>query len=297
MIRASTLSGYLEHTYLVEHFGLSPEYANELRRVVRMLNASAGYEVTLAELSPAILCRFLASLLESGLSPVTVNNKRRELITLWRAAHAAQLAQRPPEERIKRLREPIPLPTAWTAEECNRIFAVANALPGMVAGLPRNLWWLSLFLSVYSVGERIKATVLARSRDCDLDAGTLIIRWQHHKISRSRLVKLQPEAVEAVRAIHDPERKRLWPWPHCREHFFRQARKIIESAGVPCPKGKKDGKNLFQRLRRTSGSMVEAAGGDGARHLGNTRAVFERHYMAPSLCGGSQIDLLPRPKF
>jgi site-specific recombinase XerD len=294
MICAATLTGFLESTFLVENFDLSKGYVSELRRVVRQLNAHAGYEVSLAELSPAIVSRFLASMLATA-SPVTVNNKRRMLLTIWRAAYRANVSPRPAAKRIKKMLEPTPIPTAWTPEECGRIFAACQTLKGTVGGVPRSQWWLSLFLAIYSTGERINAVIHAKTMDCDLSAGTLLLRWQTVKTRKNRLVWLQPEAVNAIRSIHDPIRDRLWNWPHGKRHFFRWARRIIESAKVPCPKN--EGKNLFQKLRRTSGSLVEAHGGDGARHLGNTRKVFDKHYRSASICGGSQVSLLPSPRF
>lgn len=40
----------------------------------------------------------------------------------------------------------------------------------------------------------------------------------------------------------------------------------------------------FKRLRKSSGSLVEAAApGMGHKHLGNTRAIFEKHYEARRL--------------
>jgi integrase len=293
VIRAATVAGFLESVYLVENFGLSSGYVTELRRAILQFSAQVGHEVPLTELSPTLVCRFLESLLLAGCSPTTVNNKRRMLLTIWRAAHRAKMACRPSARRIKKMVEPVPIPTAWTPVECGRIFAACQTLPGSVADLLKGQWWLSLFLTVYSTGERIRAIRNVLTRDCDLDAGTLLLRWQTVKTRKNRLVWLLPESVEAIRSIHDPHREKLWPWPHGKRHFFRQARKIIESAGVPCPKS--DGKNLFQRMRRTSGSLIEAAGGDGARHLGNSREVFEKHYRAASLCGGSQINLLPSP--
>jgi integrase len=295
MICSTTIFGFLESVYLLENFGLSSGYIAELRRVVRQFGAFLGYDPSLLELSPALVCRFLQSLLAKGLSPTTINDKRRMLLTLWRAAYRAKLATKPAARRIKKLTEPAPVPTAWSVEECGRIFAACLLLRGTIAGIPRSMFWLSLFLTIYSTGERVKAVVHALASDCDLSAGAILLRWQTAKTRKNRLVWLIPEAVKAIRAIYDPTRKLLWPWTHDKRHFFRQARRIIESAGVPCPK--RDGKNLFHKMRRTSGSLVEAAGGDGARHLGNTRAVFLKHYAAASLCGGSQVRLLPSPKF
>lgn len=291
MICAATLSGFLESVYLVENFGLSTGYASEMRRVVRQLNAHCGYEVTLAELSSRIVSPFLAKLLADGATPTTVNNKRRELRTLWRYAARKKLTGKP--DRIKILAQADPIPTAWTTEQCGQIFAECRNLSGSIGGIARSQWWLSLWLTVYSAGERIKATRHARTLDCDLEAGTLFLRWQTVKTRKNRIVYLIPEAVEAIRSIYDPTRELIWPWPHNPRHFFRKARAIVEAAGVPAPK--RDGKNLFQRMRRTSGSIVEAAGGDGARHLGHARKVFEKHYRAESWCGGSQAHLIPRP--
>jgi integrase len=290
VIVSSTLAGYLEGVYLRDNFGLSAGYITELRRAVRQFQEFTE-EPTLDELRPELFCRWLASLLAQGLSPVTVNNKRRMLMTLWRAAYRSRRAPRPKTRAVKRLVEPDPIPTAWTPEQCGRIFAACTGLRGTLAGVPRAAWWLSLFLAVYSCGERIRAVLHARTEDCDLDAGTLLLRWKTVKTRRNRQVWLTELAIAALRVIYDPGRDRLWPWPHDKRHFFRQARRIIESAGVPCPKH--DGKNLFQRLRRTSGSLVEAAGGDGARHLGNTRVVFDRHYRADAICCRSQVHLLP----
>jgi integrase len=293
MICSVTVSGFLESTFLIENFGLSAGYIDELRRAVHQFDGHAGYSITLAELSPNLLCRWLSSMASVGRSPTTVNNKRRMVLTIWRAAFRAKLAQRPTCKRIKRMVEPTPIPTAWTPGECGQIFLACQSLRKTVVGIPRNQWWLSLFLAIYSCGERIKATRNALSSDFDASAGTLILRWRTMKTRSNRLVWLLPEAVEAIKAIHDPSREQIWPWPFDKRHFFRQARRIIDAAGVPAPKS--DGKNLFQKLRRTSGSLVEAAGGDGARHLGNSRMVFEKHYRAASLCGGSQINLLPPP--
>jgi integrase len=294
MIVASTISGYLEGIYLRENFGLSDGYVAELRRAVRQFCSHCGFEPTVDELCPHLFSGWLKSLLDAGLAPATINNKRRMLMTVWKAACRWKRLPRPKTRSVKKLVEPSPIPTAWTPDQCARIFDACRRLRGSIAGVPRAAWWLSLFLAVYSCGERIRAVRLAKTLDCDIDAGTILLRWSTVKTRKNRQVWLTPDAVSAIRSIYSPTRELLWPWPYGKRHFFRQARRIIESAGVPCPKG--EGKNLFQRMRRTSGSLVEAAGGDGARHLGNTRQVFEKHYRAADICGASQVHLLPVPR-
>ena len=72
------------------------------------------------------------------------------------------------------------------------------------------------------------------------------------------------------------------------EHFSR----ICKRAGVRY--GRRYG-GLFHKLRRTSGTLVEQAGADGSRHIGNTRAVFERRYRDPRFMSRVALELLPRP--
>jgi len=119
--------------------------------------------------------------------------------------------------------------------------------------------------------------------DVDYDACTLLIRAPNHKLRRDKLLWLPASAMRRIRRLPSHRRRLVWDWPYGRRWFFVMARRIIERAGVPCPKR---GNHLFHRLRRTSGTLVEANGGDGARHLGNSRSVFERHYLdARRLCG------------
>ena len=84
----------------------------------------------------------------------------------------------------------------------------------------------------------------------------------------------------------------MWPWPYSREALDKRLRKILKAAGVRHGRGQG---GLLHKFRRTSGTLVEAAGGDGAKHIGNTRKVFESHYLDPRFVDRSQLNLLPRP--
>ena len=84
----------------------------------------------------------------------------------------------------------------------------------------------------------------------------------------------------------------VYPWPWRRAALYRRMSGICRRANVRYGRG---AGGLYGKLRKTSGTLIESAGGDGARHLGNTREVFEKFYYDARFAP-SQIDLLPRPK-
>jgi len=284
MNRCKSLEGALD-SYLSDHLGLSTGYRYLLARAVAHFARWHRTPILLATLRRETIIAFMRAELAEGLSAVTVNGKRRALLTLLRAARLKV-------GRVPRVPEPIGLPQAWTLQECESIFSACATLSGHVGSLSASDWWLSLTVAIYYTGERIKAMRSIRSADCDLSVGTLIVRARSHKSRADRLLWIPEQAAELIQRIHDPRRELLWPWPSHRNTLFKQFRRIIEAAGVPCPRG---GHNLFRRLRRTTGTLVEAAGGDGARMLGNSRAVFERYYLDPRMAAKSQARLLPTP--
>lgn len=279
--------------YAASNLGLSDQGAYQLQIAVRRLEAWAGKPVHLADLSTDLVAGFLRHLLNSGQAPATVNSKRRCLLTLWRSAADEGLA--PPVGRIKPAREPQRIPDSWTLEQVAQLFAYTKSLRGRVAGIPRGLFFYSLLSALYDTGERVGAVLACRPDDFGGVAGTLRIPPESHKCRRERLCRLSSDTVTAVvRLISIPVRRQIiWPWPHSRRHLFRTLRKIIEDAGLPTSKR---GMGLTHRLRRTAGSLVEANGGCGEQHLGNSRRVFEAHYLDPRLANRSQLEFLPRPK-
>lgn len=279
--------------YAAGNLGLSDQGAYQLQIAVRRLEAWAGKPVHLADLSTDLVAGYLRASLSNGAAPATVNSKRRCLLTLWRAAHDEGLA--PPVGRIRPAREPQRIPDSWTLEQVAQLFAYSKSLRGYVAGIPRGLYFYSLLSALYDTGERIGAVLACRPDDFDAETGTLRIRAETQKCGRERLCYLSPETVSSLRDFLAPFplRALVWPWPHSRRHLFRTLRKIIEDAGLPTSKR---GMGLTHRLRRTAGSLVEANGGRGEQHLGNSRRVFEAHYLDPRVAGQGQLRFLPRPK-
>ena len=84
----------------------------------------------------------------------------------------------------------------------------------------------------------------------------------------------------------------MWPWVATLNYLDKIFKRILKRAGVTY--GYRHG-GLFHKLRRTSGTLVEAGGEDGSRHIGNTRGVFEARYCDPRFMDRRSLEVLPRP--
>jgi hypothetical protein len=100
--------------------------------------------------------------------------------------------------------------------------------------------------------------------------GTLRI-WRH-KTGSEVLVWLPVELVNHVTA------GLVWPRPWSAEWDRRTFQKIAAAAGLV---------GTMKKLRRSSGVSVEILHpGHGHEHLGNSRRVFERHYLRRRIVSG-----------
>jgi integrase len=286
-----TLAEFLEDVFLPSRIEVSAQYAANLCAIVRRLDAFLGCAVALDELNETDLCRYLSAYKQSACA-ITVNNNRRSLLTLWRAAWDEGLTDRPPRMgRIRRLPEEYSPPEAWTAEECNLLFSAAAEWPGMVGNIPAGQWWLSLLFTVYWTGCRIGALIhvpTAAYKD-----GRLLVRRQ--KNHRPQLYFLPASCCEAIDATRPAGRELLWPWPLHSTRLFATFRKIVEKAGVAHPPG---GRQLFHRLRRTTLSLCAAVDPAIAQRQGGHAdyATTLKSYIDPRISRGrTAADVLPEP--
>lgn len=98
----------------------SPRYVESLRRSVRKAQGKSLSDVR--QLAPEPFNLFISSL---ALSPVTVANIRRELLTLWRYAHDEGLTEAQPTRIRKVKTQPRP-PVCWTKPELERLWRCAT---------------------------------------------------------------------------------------------------------------------------------------------------------------------------
>jgi len=284
------LHTFLEYVYIPSRLEISPGATAQIAVALRQLDRWAGHSLSIEDFSEDLVRRFLADFCRTH-APATTNDRRRDLLAVWQCAFDEDFLDRPPcRKRIPRCNGGALVPDAWTPAEVGRILATTKQERRWIATIPAADWWLSFLLVLYDTGERCGAALATVPSDLSLDGASIIFRKT--KTRQPRVCPLHPDTIEACIRIYDLHRARVWPWPYTRNWLDTRFKRILKRAGVRHPSGK-----LFRLFRSTSGSLVEAAGGDGARHLGNSRRVFEKHYKDPRICGEGQLKFLPRPKF
>jgi hypothetical protein len=246
---------------------VSASYAAQLRHALAMLERFHGSDLDLSDLHPELLNAWLTDAAKRGLSDETRRSRRRMALTLWR--DAADLGLVAPPRRVMRVSQRDRINTAWNLEDMTRLLSACDQLTKFYShGISKRLYWRSYIMTAWDSGLR----------GCDLrrlmrtgirtDGCVTIIQ---HKTGRRLRCRLRPETVTAINATFPPARELCFPMWGRLEAWRREAARLLRLSGLAGSIG---------QLRHSSGTAVEHDHpGHGHEHLGNTRAVFERHYL------------------
>lgn len=103
--------------------------------------------------------------------------------------------------------------------------------------------------------------------------------------------RLPYDSIESLRAISRPRRSLLFPWPYNPTYIYDHYKKLLEAAGLPT-----DRKSKFHRMRKSTASHFEAAGGNATKLLDHTSRRVTENYLDPRITGGQNTsDLLFKP--
>lgn len=249
------------------------QYLIQLRHFGRFL----GREATFDDLTDETVSAFLASIVERGNSPETANKARNHILALWRLAarknHVATYPDVAPEQAPRRT------PRAWLSDDLARLFSALGLEQGVYAGIPRSLWWHALHEVLWWTGERIGAVLQLRWEHLDQTHGWLMIPAEIRKRKTAdRIFELPAEAIESLKRIHYPVRDLIFPWPKDRSLLWQDYKRILKAAGLPF-----DRKSMFHRMRRSSASHFEAAGGNATELLGHSSREVTLSYLDPRI--------------
>lgn len=252
--------------------------------VADLVERWAGRPVRLDELDERSVSEWLRDY-SATVKPHTVKGKKAMLLALWRAAADDGLAFEPSSRRVRRVRVPELVPTAWTKAEVEQLLAAASRLPRRHrCGLSRASWWDLAIRVAWDSGLRWADLVALRVDSIAQDGSAAVTQEKTAKVSSFRLSATTLSALRASLAACP--RDLVCPWPASGETFRDQVLRLVAKAGIRA--------GTWRWIRRGSGSDVETQlDGAGHRHLGNTRRVFDQSYGDPTIIG-RQIPT-PRP--
>ncbi|MGH7140114.1 MAG: tyrosine-type recombinase/integrase [Pirellulales bacterium] len=231
----------------------------------------------------------------------TANKNVRTLVALWYEAVDQGLNPHTSKERIRPLKEELDNLPCWEPGDFSKILASCRVEP-RIEELPcdAGAFWFALLLTVYDTGSRISAIMDCTPADLDWQAKTLTLRAGTTKSRKCQVMGLSDQTLEAIRAISDPARGYLFPWPFGRaKRDWRTLRtrykSILQRAGLP-----KSKIHLFHKVRRTTATELVLAGGLAAarEHLGHSAESVTKRYIDRRRLDSTQRNarLLPRPR-
>lgn len=264
---------------------------------IQQLRISVGWfakvhgRVPLRDLSPLHVIGVMRHLKDKGRAERTINNVRKNLLTLWRYAEeqSVAVAPVPNTRRIPRMSEPAPLPRAWNGDQMRRLSDACRRAPTQRGWSGEH--WLALVLTIYDTSLRIGCLLRSTVDQLDHETCSLTVPGRLQKSRRETHQPLHPDTFARLLALPRGDDKRLFPWPYRRDELWRKFRVILSSAGLPA--GRRD---QFHRIRRTSYTMVAVAfGKDAASSHAAHRADLSRFYLDQSfIAKPNPLDALPR---
>jgi integrase len=250
---AHTLRGALEN-YLLYH-DLAAGSVDWYRRIVSVFCGWAGRDVPVAEFNGEQISRLILAKQAAGRSPYYLRSLRNGLVALMH-----DLRGDGPRERVRGVRCPPLDPDGWSAED------VSLLLSRGCASMPpasRDKWRLCIELAYYTGLDRADIENLEQKHF----AANGALLYRRRKTGQPVSGGVPLDLLAKIRQLPRGPVCRMGITP---EWFRRVFSGIVARSGLF---------GTFKKLRKSSGSSVERLEpGRGHKHLGNTRAIFERHY-------------------
>ncbi len=275
-----TLRHFYDAIYRPERLLQSPRSTHDsYRSALIALYKWAERDIELGELTDALVAEYFGALLKAGLTAWSINRHRQHLFVLWRDAAERGLVAKPPT--VRKLRITRNAPDAFTVGELEIVIAAAerHRRGRFIKGIPAGALLRAIILVMYYTALRRRAVCELLRADVDLTSGRLTARGSAMKNRTGKRFVLPPVAVEAVRAIWEPPRERLFPlsppW------LTRQLRGVFDSTGLARSVHRA---GHSHKIRRTAATHARIAGGmvDACELLGHSAEYVTKLYIDES---------------
>jgi integrase len=276
------------HDLYVPLRSLCPRSVENYEFTIRAFSAFVGREATLDDLDELTVARYLTNRAKER-AIATAAKDRAQLRALHEFSARRKLCDHWPQ--YPPIRVPDRVPEAWFSGEMQRLLDAAGQEKTVLDGIPGGLWWRALLLLAYDTAER--ATALTSLRWRNVRGSSVLFVAEDRKGRRRDILREIGEdtlaALEAIRGDRGQD-DLVFPWPRTRTYLWRRLEIILERAGLP--HGRRD---KFHRIRRTTASYYEAAGGSAQRLLDHSDPATTRKYIDPRIVRPQAApELIPR---
>lgn len=255
--------------------GKSKKTSRQYRLSIAAFGKTLGRDPVLGDFTNENLSLHIQARLDAKRAKATANKDRSQLLALWRMASALGMVNGWPS--VPAEIEPERIPKAWLADDLRQLFDAIDKQQGTFGSVPRSLWWRTITMLCLDTAERIGAVFQARWTWVDRE--WIEIPAEVRKGGRrDRKYRLSPDTIELLESIRTVSRDsdRVFPWPYCDQYLWRLFDQLLISAGLP--HGRQD---KFHRLRKTTASVVYAAGMDPQDCLDHQHRRTTRRYLDP----------------
>lgn len=272
-----------------ERLDLSAGTIQQLDIALRWWEKTHG-RMPLRDITPQHVIAVMRKVRDVGRAARTVNNYRKSLLWLWRAAEdmGASVPPLPPHRKIPRLKEPDTMPRAWSQEQMKRLLSACDATRPKYGWGPQH--WRALVLTIYDTSLRVGCLLRSTVDQIDRDRCALSVPAHLQKGRRETFQPLHPDTLSLLLSLPRAD-DRLFPWPWRREALWRKFHGILTDAGLPSTR-----RDLFHRLRRTSYTYVAVALGKeaAAQHAAHKGDLSSYYLDQTFLPRPNPLDALPR---
>lgn len=271
--------------------GKSQNTSRLYRNTIRKFGKHLGRTAVIGDLNHKTVTSWLRFQLEqTTLQRATIEKDRHLLCALWRYCSRKRWAGAEPE--IQKIDVPDRIPDTWSDDDMQAIVKACQQADGMIGDAEACLWWEALVRVISDSAERIGAVLMVKWSDIDRD-GWLTVRAEYRKRkSRDRRYKLRPETLKTLERLKQSagSTKVIFNWPYQYNYIWKKYKTILTNAGLATSR-----RDKFHKIRRSTASAFEAAGGNATELLDHSdRKTTLQYYLDPkSLKKVQPADILP----
>jgi integrase len=273
--------------YLLERV-LQPDTITQVKYAILGIERFAGRELKACELTSELLNQYMLHVSKSSLR--YAKHHRSWLMSLLRFAVEIGALQTLPN-RVRRIKLPETVPTAWTEDQVAKLALAASKMPGCFrekpeilkghSGIPKAKWYTPYVMARWDTALRLK-DLLSIERG-DIWPGGIVSIVQN-KTGHAHSVILRPETIEHLQELWElmPEGRMMLPQLCVLRHIYAEFKKLAASVGLH---------GTGKKLRISAATAAEKAeAGAATRLLGHrTPDMARRHYIDPRLINRAPV--------